>query len=264
MTQLKDLKQNNENNESLEQYYRRTHDILRNLDDENKKKNDEMFSRLELIVLNQIIEKFVNELIDRQLRIKLSYKYMIEVSFETQSLYDVYLIAEEYSDRIASKKKTLKEEFEKKLSIVMQRQDIETVARFVMKNQSEAYTQKSKSISVDRIERYRSKQHKKFESTVLKNIVKKNSQSCENFVATTISADKLTQSYIDENSSNSNVSILSRISERSQSTSHSDSSISENMMTLSSQSESICDSISNDQLIRLEKSIEIYAYDSSK
>ena len=172
MIQLKELKQNDE---SFEQYYRRIHDVLKNLEDENKKKND-AFNRLKLIVLNQIIEKFVNELNDRQLRIKLNYKYMIEISFETQSLYDVYLIAKEYSNRITSKKKTLKKEFEKKLSIVMQRQNIETVARFVMKNQSETYTQKSKSMSVDRIERYRSasQQHKKSESTIQKNIVEIN------------------------------------------------------------------------------------------
>ena len=147
-----------------------------------------------------------------------------------------------------------------------------------MKNRSESFIQKSKSMFVDRIERYRSasQQHNKSESTMQKNIVS------EIFAAITAqfselksssdvrSANKLTQPYIDENSSNLNVSTLNRISERFQTTSHSDSSILENMMTLSSQSESICNSIFNEQLIRSEKSvereksIEIYASDSRK
>ena len=254
MTRLKELKQN-ENDESLGQYYRRIHEILRDLEDQNREnENDDVF-----FVLSHIIEKFVNELNDRQLRVKLNYKYMIEVSFEAQSLYDVYLIAEEYSDRIASKKKALEDEFERELSIVMQTQDTAVALKFAMKNQSESYTQKSKSVSVDRIERYRSQQHKKLESTAQKKIAKKETIEAA-------SASKLTQPYIDVNSSNSNVSALGRISGESQTTSHLDSSISKNVMILSSQSRSICDSVFNDRLIRSEKSIvnEIHASESNE
>ena len=195
---------------------------------------------------------------------------MIEVSFETQSLYDVYLIAKEYSNRIASKKKALEDEFERELSIVMQTQDTTVALKFIKKNQSESYTQKSKSMFVDRIERYRSQRHKKLESTMQKNIVSEifatsiSNSAYSKSSSYVVSANKLTQSYIDANSSNLNVSTLSRISERFRITSHFDDSIFENMMTLSSQSESICDFVSNDRLIRLEKSIEIYAFESSK
>ena len=238
MIQFKKFKQNEK--KSLKQYYVRIHEILRNFDDQNIEKNDDAFSRLEFIVLNQIIEKFVNKLTDRQFRIKLNYKYMIEISFETQNLYDVYLIVKEYSNRIANKKKTLKNEFEKKLSIVLQTHNMTIALQFVMKNQSESYTRKSKSIFVDRIERYRSQQHKKSENTMQKKIVKK----------------KLTQSYVDENSLNSNVSILNKIFEKSQTTSHSDISISKNVITLFSQSQSSYDFVSNELVIRLEKSVE--------
>ena len=62
MTRFKELKQN-ENDESLEQYYRRIHEIFRDLEDQNRKNENDDVS----FVLSHIIEKFVNELNDRQL-----------------------------------------------------------------------------------------------------------------------------------------------------------------------------------------------------
>ena len=283
MIQLKKFKQN-ENKKSLEQYYRRTHEIFKNFDDENKK-NDDTFSRLKLIVLSQIIEKFVNELIDRQFRIKLNYKYMIEISFETQSLYDVYLIAEKYSDRMINKKKILKNLYDEKLLRILRTQNTKATLKYAMKNQSKSFIEKSKSISVDRIKRYRSQQYKKFENTMQKNTIKENEKSDRrrqaNKIDDVINIDyknekiankKLIQSYIDEKFSNLNVSILNKIFEKSQTISHFDNSICENMMTLSSQSQSNYDFVFYEQIIRFEKlaktkkSIvnEIYVFDFRK
>ena len=71
MIQLKELKQSEK--KSLEQYYRRTHDILRDLDDENKEEKNENDASF---LLNYVIENFVNELHDSQLRYKMRYKYL--------------------------------------------------------------------------------------------------------------------------------------------------------------------------------------------
>ena len=129
-----------------------------------------------IIVLNHIIEKFVNELNDKQFRYKMRYKYLITsnkyfVTFEW-NFYEIYEIVEQISNYITNKKQTLKNEFEKKLTIVMQTQNMTIALKFVVKNQSKSF-KKSKSIFVDSIERYRSKQHTKFENTMQKNIVKK-------------------------------------------------------------------------------------------
>ena len=271
MTRLKELKQN-ENDESLGQYYRRTHEILRGLGGQDREdENDDV-----PFVLSHIIEKFVDGLNDRQLRVKLNYKYMIKVSFEAQSLYDVYLVAEEYSDRIASKKKALEDEFERELSTVMQTQGTAAALKFAMENQSEPHTQNPKSVPVDRIERYRPQQHNKPESTMQKNTVS------EVFAATTAQpselkspsdaafASKLTQPYTDGNSFDSNVSALGRTPGGPQTTQHSDSPISENMTALPSQSEPNRDPVSNEQVIRPEvpaekkEPIEIYASGPSR
>ena len=223
----------------------------------------------------------MNELHDSQFRCKMRYKYLITI--ETLSFYKAYEVVEQISHYITSKKQTLKNEFEKKISIIMQTQNMIVALKFVVKNQSNSF-KKSKSMSVDRIERYRSisQQHKKFEIKIKKNIAKKNNQSCEIFATIIIQfsklksssnvvfANKLTQSYINANFLNSNVSILNKIFERSQITSHFENSIFENMMTLSSQSQSICDSVFNEEIIELEKfverekSIENYVFESRK
>ena len=246
MTQFKKFKQD-ENDESFEQYYRRTYEILRNFDDQNKEKNDNdaILSLSKIIVLNHIIEKFVNELHDSQFRCKMRYKYLITsnrylITFEW-NLYETYEVAEQISNYITSKKKTLENEFEKKLSIMMQTQNTTIALKFAMKNQLKLYTSKSKTIFVDRIERYRRiSQRQKFENTMQKQIARK----------------KLTQLYIDENFSNSNISTLSTIFERFQIISHFDSSICEIIMTLFSQSQSNYDFVFYEQIIRFEKLVE--------
>ena len=283
MIRLKELKQN-ENDESLGQYYRRTHDILRGLGGEDKEEDDDVFSRLELTILDQIIEKFVDGLNDSQLRYKMRYKYLTtpETS-KAWSLYGAYEVAEQISSYIASKKKALEDEFEKEVSTVMQTQGTAAALKFAMKNQPESYTQKPKSISVDRIKRYRRvSQQQKPESTMQKNTPNENSQPCEVFTATTartsklkspsnaVPGSKLTQPYTDTNSSDSNVSALGRILGGSQTTPHSDNYISENMMALPSQSEPNRDPVSNEQDIRpeepaeREEPTEIYASGPSK
>ena len=269
MIQLKELKQNEE--ESLGQYYVRTHEILRGLGGQDNEKDDEAFSRIELTVLGQIIEKFVDGISDRQLRVKLSYKYMIEVPFEAQSLYDVYLAAEEYSERIASKKKALRDLYEDELLDILRTQGAEAAIRFAtIDNQPEPYTRKPKSIPVDRIKRYRSaSQHTKPESTLQNNTIKENKKHDHRRQASKandaidvnhenekVARKELSQPCTDANSSDSNDSALSRIPGGSQTTTHPDSSISENLMALPSQSEPICDPVSNERTIRSEKPTE--------
>ncbi|KAG6988491.1 hypothetical protein G7Y79_00072g097530 [Physcia stellaris] len=279
MTQLKELKQNDE---SLGQYYRRTYEILRGLGGQDKEKDDDdaILSLSEITVLDHVIEKFVNGLNDRQLRCKMRYKYLATsnryLATSEWNLYGAYEAAEQISSYITSKKQALENEFEKKLSTVMQTQGMAAALKFAMNNQPEPYTRKPESIPVDRIERYRSvsPQHKKAESTFQNTakdsqyIVKEDSQPCEVFATTTaqpselkspsyaVSASKLNQPHINGNSSDSNVSASGRIPEGPQTTSHPDSSISENVMTLPSHPEPICDSVSNEQAIRPEEPAE--------
>ncbi|KAG7006066.1 hypothetical protein G7Y79_00016g040510 [Physcia stellaris] len=253
MTQLKELKQD-ENDESLGQYYRRTYEILRGLGGQDKEKDDDdgVLSLSEITVLDHIIEKFVNGLNDSQLRCKMRYKYLATsgryLITSEWSLYGAYEAAEQISSYITTKKEASSRFFDEQLLKILQRQGTEAALKFGIENRHrlESYTQKPKSIPVDRIERYRPQQHKKPESTMQKKIAKK----------------KLTQPYTDSNSSDSNVSALGRISGGSQTTPHSDSSISENMIALSSQLEPLCDPVSNEQVIRPGKSTMDESYAS--
>ena len=208
------------------------------------------------------------------------YKYLITI--EILNFYEIYEIVEQISNVITSKKKAMIDLYEKKLLKIIRTRNTKIALKFVMKNQSKSYTQKSKSIFVDRIERYRSQQQQKSENTMQKNILNENNQSCEIVIAITVrisklknssnvvSENKLIQSYIDTNFSNSNVSILNNIRQEFQTISHFDSYIFENRITLSSQLESSFDFVFNKQVIRSEESIEmkkskkIYVFKQSK
>ena len=253
MTQLKELKQNDE---SLGQYYRRTYEIFRGVGGQDKEEDDDdtVLSLSEITVLDHIIEKFVDGLNDRQFRCRMRYKYLVTsgryLATSEWSFYGAYEAAEQISSYITSKKQALEDEFEQEVSTVMQAQGMAAALKFAMENQPEPYTRKSKSIFIDRIERYRPfQQHKKYESTMQKEVVKKG-------ITEVTPASKLTQPYTDANSSDSNVSALDRISGGSQSTPHPDSAILENVMALSSQPQPNYDSVSYEQVIRSEKPAE--------
>ena len=287
MTQLKELKQNQE--ESLGQYYRRTHDILTGLGGEDREKKSENEDDVSFL-LNYTIENFVDGLHDSQLRCKMRYKYLATsgryLATSEWSLYGAYDAAEQISSTIASKKKALRDLYEEELLRILRTEDTEVALKFIKNSQPEPYIQQPKSIPVDRIERYRPKQHTKPERTMQNNIIKEDekhdhrqqaskaddaidiNRKKENIEAA--SASKLTQPYIDESSSDSNVSALGRIPGGPQSTPHPDSTILENVMELPSQLKPICAPVSNEQAIRpeepteREKPTEIYASGPSK